>query len=152
MNMKIELEALLYNSWGECENGWTADAYSVPEAIEKIDASRLFGTPDCEVSTNFKLYFDGDLVYDDDWSFLRVLAAREKTEREVNKKFAEHEILEFLYKKRDWIVSSVESTPVNYREEVVGIYSGTKYDVIEYCSYYEKGDSWYDYKLADHLN
>jgi len=44
--MKIELEALLYNSYGECENGWCGESDSVSGAIKKLEEVSLSGSPD----------------------------------------------------------------------------------------------------------
>ena len=155
--MKIELEALLYNSWGECENGWCADAESVSEAVAKLKDVSLSGSPDCEMTTSFKLFYNDELVYEGDWLRLRELAAIETEERKTfmsanRANFTEEKFQEFMYAKREWLVSRTEYTEVNESEYPIGIWTGTQHDVIEYCQEHGTEDSVYSYVFIDRLN
>lgn len=150
MKIKIDLEALLYNSWGECENGWCAEADSVSGAVAKLKDVSLSGSPDCEMSTSFEMYCDDALIYKGDWTRLRELAA---IEEEVRKNFKYGIGLEeYFYKKRTWLLYQVESTPVNSRRSEAGLFKGSKYEVVEYCKQFEEDNSWYEFSAVDFVN
>ena len=152
--MKIELEALLYNSWNECENGWCAEA----EAVAKLKDVSLSCSPDCEMTTDFELYYDDELIYKGDWTRLRKLAAIEEEERKTfmsanRAEFTEQKFLDFMYKKREWLITDISKDfDENIQETPVGIYTGTQHDTIEYCHQFGGENSWYDYQLIDHIN
>jgi len=58
-----------------------------------------------------------------------------------------------LYKKREWLIIEVGYNSFEEMEEsIVGIWTGTQHDVIEYKNKFESEESWYDYQLIDRLN
>lgn len=153
--MKIELEALLYNSYGECENGWCAESNSVSDAVSKLKDVSLSGSPDCEMTTDFELYYDDVLIYKGDWSRLRELADVEEKERKFfmsakREEFTEQKFLDYLYKKREWLI--IEVLFDSDSKNSVGIWTGTQHDVIDYCHQFETEDSYYSYRFIDRLN
>ena len=155
--MKIELEALLYNSWNECENGWCAEADSVSGAVAKLKDVSLSGSPDCEMTTSFKLFYNDELVYEGDWPRLRELAAIEEKERKTfmsanRANFTEEKFLDFMYLRQEWLISRTDYTVVNESEYPIGIWTGTQHDVIEYCHSREEEDSMFSYIFIDRLN
>jgi hypothetical protein len=153
--MKIKLEALLYNSCGECENGWYAEADSVSDAIKKLEDVSLSGSPDCEMTTDFELYYDDVLIYKGDWSRLRELAATEIAERKAfqtlrGEDFSENNLQDYLYKKREWLI--IEVLFDSDSKDSIGIWTGTQHDVIDFCHQFETEDSYYSYRFIDRLN
>ena len=153
--MKIELEALLYNSYGECENGWCAEAESLSGAVAKLKDVSLSGSPDCEMTTDFKLFYDDELIYQGDWAYLRKLAAIEEEERKTfmsanRAEFTEQKFLDFMYKKREWLIKEIY---INCDGECeIGIWTGTQHDAIEFCHQFESDEAYYSHVLINRLN
>lgn len=146
--MKVELEALLYNSWGECENGFGVDAKSVADALEKMKGCCLSGSPDCEMVTTFKLFNDEEkLVYSGNWEQLRKL--REE-EIKLRKNFSEDELYTLLYQVKDYLIT--ENLLNHYGSKVIGIFSGTKYQADKFCEEHVTDESFYSCTYLRQLN
>lgn len=156
--MKIVINASLCNSYGEYEDGYSVEVFSLADAIKEIETRTLSDSPDCSMSISFKLFYDETLVYEGNSKRLRELAATEIAERKAfqilrGEDFSENNLQDYLYKKREWLITEVGYNSYEEMEEsVVGIWTGTQHDVIEYKNQFESEKSWYDYQLIDHLN
>lgn len=146
--MKIELDALLYNSWGECENGWCAEADSVSGAVEKLKDVSLEGSPDCEMTMSFKLFNDEEkLVYSGNWEQLRKL--REE-EIKLQRNFSEDELYTLLYQVKDYLIT--ENLLNHCGSKVIGVFSGTKYQADKFCEEHVTDESFYSCTYLRQLN
>lgn len=156
--MKIVINASLCNSFGEYEDGYSIEVSALADAIKEIETRTLSGSPDCSMSTSFKLFYDETLVYEGNSERLRELAATEIAERKAfqtlrGEDFSENNLQDYLYKKREWLITEVGYNSYEEMEEsVVGIWTGTQHDVIEYIHKFKSEKSWYDYQLIDRLN
>lgn len=158
--MKVKVAATLTNSWGEYEDGYSAEFDSLELAVECVNTRRLSGSPDCTMLTTFELYDNkGKLAYQGDSQYLKELFEIEKEERETFKnlrgeQFSEEELIDFLYDVEIWVVERSNIDDEYDSDYPVGYFEGTQKQVIDYIeAENEKTDRFiHHYVFVEKLN
>lgn len=158
--MKIEVSADLINSWGEWEDGYSAEFDTLEKAVEYVSTQRLSGSPDCSMSTAFELFDDKEkLVYKGDSELLKKLFEEEKSERVFYKEHfkdrSEEDFMSYLYDVEIWQISRYDFDAFEDDNDVpIGYFEGSHKQVLDYIkALNEKADDChYSYMFLDRLN
>lgn len=154
--MKITVSADLINSYGEWEDGYSAEFDTLEKAVEYVSTRTLSGSPDCSMYTSFEMFDDkGKLVYKGNSDLLRQLLEDEKSERAYwQKKFkdrTEEELMSFLYDVEIWVVTCCDLDDSDYP---IGYFEGSHKQVMDYVRAKNEAvdESLYNYVFVEKLN